>query len=1015
MRKLIFSLLMLAATVTAEAQRQQINFNGNWQIHYPAEAVQYPNQTRTVTLPRAWNEDWAYRVNIAELPDDTCRYTKRFVVPAEWNGKHVFIEFEGARQSAEVFLNGQRVGIHQNGVMAFGFDLTPYLKVGEENTLEVLTDNDWAYKERNDDGIPLMVEKGATESNDGNNLPNNRLAPTSYQWNNKNFNMNMGGLPKNVKLHVTGEVYQTLPLYSNLGTTGVYVYGADYDISGKKVTANIESQVCNSSNQSKNVTLNVEILDNDGRQVAKFKSKPQSIKAGQTAILKASQKLSDVHFWSWGYGYLYTVKTSLSIKGTKENDEVVTRTGFRKTQFGEGKIWLNDRCFMVHGYAQRTSNEWPSVGIDVPAWLSDYSNDLIIKSGGNTVRWMHVTPGKQDVESCDRVGLIQAMPAGDAEKDVQGRHWSQRTELMRDAIIYNRNNPSILFYEGGNESISREHIKELIAIRDQYDPHGGRATGSREMLDINEAEYGGEMLYINKSGKHPMWAMEYCRDEGYRMYWDDYSYPYHKHGAGPYYRKAPADIYNQNQDQLAIEQIRRWHDYYVVRPGMGRRVSSGGVKIIFSDTNTHGRSEMNYRTSGVVDAMRIEKDAFFAHQVMWNSWVDVQHNASYIIGHWNYPDGVVKDVYVVSTSPVVELFVNGKSVGKSDKPQYTFLHTFKKVHYQPGEVKAISYSSDGTTVESEAGHTTAGKPHHLQLTLMQNPDGGMMADGSDLALIQVEVVDKEGQRCPLDNRMINWSLEGPAEWRGGIGKSPDGDNYILDKSLPVEAGVSRVIVRSTTTAGNIRLTAQAKGMPDASVEWRSHDDAQKINDGMSNYIASAHLKSVLDRGETPSTPSFTEKKHTSSIVGATAGANADEVKNSWDDNELSEWRNDGKLSTAWITYELAEAVAVNEISIKLTGWRQRSYPLEIVSDDNTVIWKGNTDKSLGYISLFIDKPVKSKKYTIRQTGTATDKDAFGQVTELAGGPATELDLYKTPNSEQVKGELRIVEIDFLSQ
>ena len=100
--------------------------------------------------------------------------------------------------------------------------------------------------------------------------------------------------------------------------------------------------------------------------------------------------------------------------------------------------------------------------------------------------------------------------------------------------------------------------------------------------------------------------------------------------------------------------------------------------------------------------------------------------------------------------------------------------------------------------------------------------------------------------------------------------------------------------------------------------------------------------------------------------------------------------------------------------MKLTGWRQRSYPLEVLAD-NQVIWRGNTDKSLGYISLHIDQPVKAQTYTIRQTGSATDKDAFGQVTELAGGPATELDLYKTPGSEQVKGELRIVEIDFLKK
>ena len=167
----------------------------------------------------------------------------------------------------------------------------------------------------------------------------------------------------------------------------------------------------------------------------------------------------------------------------------------------------------MKGYAQRTSNEWPGVGMSVAPRISDYSNRLIVEGNGNMVRWMHVAPWKQDVESCDRVGLMQMFPAGDAEKDVQGRQWDQRVELMRDAIIYNRNNPSVILWESGNESVSEDHMSEMKALRDTYDPHGGRASGSREMLDSKIAEYGGEMLYINKSARIPMIATEYCRDE----------------------------------------------------------------------------------------------------------------------------------------------------------------------------------------------------------------------------------------------------------------------------------------------------------------------------------------------------------------------------------------------------------------------------------------------------------------------------------------------------------------------
>lgn len=139
--------------------------------------------------------------------------------------------------------------------------------------------------------------------------------------------------------------------------------------------------------------------------------------------------------------------------------------------------------------------------------------------------------------------------------------------LMRDAIIYNQVIIQVSYFRNVETKVSaEEHMIEMKAIRDQYDPFGGRAIGSREMLDIREAEYGGEMLYINKSVHHPMWATEYCRDEGLRKYWDEYSYPFHKEGDGPLHRNQPATDYNHNQDMLAIAMIRCWYDYWRERP-----------------------------------------------------------------------------------------------------------------------------------------------------------------------------------------------------------------------------------------------------------------------------------------------------------------------------------------------------------------------------------------------------------------------------------------------------------------
>ena len=981
---LVIMLIACETTISAYgANREKYNFNPQWLLHIgdvkDAKNVKFDDAGwKRVTLPHAFNEDEAFKVGIKDMTDTIAWYRKHFRLPAGVKGRKVFIEFEGVRQGADFYLNGKHVGLHENGVMAVGFDITPYIKDGE-NVIAVRTDNSWHYKER------------ATHS--------------SFQWNDRNFNANYGGIPKNVWLHITDKLYQTLPLYSNLQTTGVYVYATDFNIKEHRAVINAESEVKNEYGKAMTVAYEVEVVDRDGKSIKIFRGDGRIIQPGQMATLTAKATVRGLHFWSWGYGYLYDVKTRLIINGKKVVDEVTTRTGFRKTKFGDGKIWLNDRVIHMKGYAQRTSNEWPGVGLSVPAWMSDYSNALMVESNANLCRWMHVAPWKQDVESCDRVGIMQMMPAGDAEKDINGRRWELRTLLMRDAIIYNRNNPSILFYESGNKAVSREHLLEMKTIRDKYDPHGGRALGSREMLDIRESEYGGEMLYVNKSEHSPMIQTEYCRDEGLRKYWDEYSYPFHREGDGPLYKGQPATSYNHNQDRLAIEFVKRWYDFWRERPGSGTRVNSGGTKIIFSDTQTHGRSAMNYRLSGVVDPLRIPKDGFFVHQAIWDGWVDPERHHTYIIGHWNYQPSTVKPVYVVSTGEKVELFVNGKSKGFGERSD-NFLFTFDNVQWENGKVEAVAYDENGRELSRAEKHTV-GEPKKLKLTLMQGPKG-TYADGADIAIVQVEVVDDNNERCPLANDMISFDLQGEAEWLGGVGQGKD--NYVRATTLPVECGVTRVLLRSTPRSGKVTLKAMAKGI---NVEEVSYTTLPvDVKDGLSSYFPSQDLQGRLTRGETPETPSYVDRKLTVRIDSVVAGVNSDMAKNCYDDNEMSEWRNDGKPSTAWITFKLERKALVDDVCLKLTGWRQRSYPIEIYAG-NKLVWSGDTPRSLGYVHLMLDSPVLSDKFTIRLKGATHDADAFGEIVEVAAAKAGELDMLGEKPGSKVRNELRIVEVDFL--
>src|SRR5690606_35022307 len=204
--------------------RVKYNFNADWKlkpVDIPdAQRVDYDDADwQTVTLPHAWNEDAAFKVAIDQLPTGIVWYRKHFKLPAQAKGQKVFIEFEGIRQAGTIYVNGQYVGLHENGVMAFGLDITDRVDFNQENVIALRIDNDWDYREK------------ATN--------------TKFQWSDRNFNANYGGIPKNVWLHVINKLYQTLPLYTFLQTSGTYIYAKDFDIPHKTATVVAQSEVKN--------------------------------------------------------------------------------------------------------------------------------------------------------------------------------------------------------------------------------------------------------------------------------------------------------------------------------------------------------------------------------------------------------------------------------------------------------------------------------------------------------------------------------------------------------------------------------------------------------------------------------------------------------------------------------------------------------------------------------------------------------------------------------------------------
>jgi hypothetical protein len=405
--------------------------------------------------------------------------------------------------------------------------------------------------------------------------------------------------------------------------------------------------------------------------------------------------------------------------------------------------------------------------------------------------------------------------------------------------------------------------------------------------------------------------------------------------------------------------------------------------------------------------MRLPKEGFYAHQVMWDGWVDVERPRSHIIGHWNYALGVTKDVLVVSSADSVELLLNGRSLGRGVKSD-GFLFTFKAVAWAPGILRAVGRDAAGKVVSSDERVTT-GPAVALRLTPRVGPFG-WRAD-ADLALVDVEAVDAQGRRVPTALDLVTFDVEGPAEWRGGIAQgdskggvkpteapaSPTGqvvtgahtvdgvtsyagasrgdDNYILSRTLPVEAGINRVALRSTLAAGKVTVTARAEGLKSASLTL----------DVAPPSTEDALLPVSLARGPTPITPSFKVRRVALRPVATLAGSNPATVGLARDDDETTHWASDGQLANAWIEYQLDRPQVVDEVVLKLIGWRLRAYPLRITMDGVTV-YEGAPAKSLGYVTLPL-KPVKGTRLRIALTGPTVDRDAFGKIVEITGAKA----------------------------
>jgi beta-galactosidase len=342
---------------------------------------------------------------------------------------------------------------------------------------------------------------------------------------------------------------------------------------------------------------------------------------------------------------------------------------------------------------------------------------------------------------------------------------------------------------------------------------------------------------ISRRDRAPLVETEDFRDEAGRNIWDEFSPPHFgfKPKSGSIGGR-PVDTYHWNSETFCLAGATRYASYVrnrIDNTDPAHSKWSAYCSIYFTDEDADGRQQGSYvlRVSGKVDGVRLPKELFYVSRVMQNEQPDL-----HVIGHWTYPANTTKAVYVAATHcDQVELFLNGKSLGVATRPMEFadpykgegrvpgaellagentgYIYAFPSVAFVAGSLKAVA--TRGGKIVAQQELETAGEPKAIKLTVHTGPQG-LQADGSDVALIDFEVVDAQGRRCPTDEARVDFSVSGPVIWRGGFNaaKLDSTNNLYLD----TECGINRVAVRSTPTPGTITVTATREGLVPATVK-----------------------------------------------------------------------------------------------------------------------------------------------------------------------------------------------------
>ena len=761
------------------ARWESVSVPHDWAIYGPFDIK---NDLQTVAVEQNGEKEKTLKTGrTGGLPFiGTGEYRTTFTLPDDMDGRSATLVFDGAMSHARVKVNGREVMYWPYGYNTFYIDIDSVARPGE-NTLQVNLEN----KERQSRWYP-----GA-------------------------------GLYRNVHLVVTDKVH--VPVWGTHVTTPAVRPGEWASVRVAVTPAGVA--------EGGAIDVRTDIVAPDGRTVASRTNKYYA--HGQEMV----QNLTVEHpeLWSPDTPALYTARTTLSRDG-RELDVYDTRFGIRTIEYVPEKgFYLNGELTKFRGVCNH--HDLGPLGAAVNRSALRHQIEMLKDMGCNAIRTSHNMPAPELVELCDEMGvMLMVEPFDDwgfRPKSENGygsyfNEWAVRD--VENMVRHFRNSPSVVMWSIGNEVPSQwgpDGVRELTMLQEtvrRLDTTRPVTCGMDQIGAVLDNGFAAaiDIPGFNYKPQHYERAHKLL-PQGLILGSETASTVSSR---GVYH--FPVEFRGQKQVEHPNHQSSSYDNencYWSNIPDLDFEADDDKEYVIgqfvwtgfdyLGEPTPYDTDAWPSHSSvfGIIDLASLPKDRYYLYRSKWNKKDATLH----MLPHWTWKgrEGEVTPVFVYTSYPKAELFINGRSQGMREKNDSTVMNRYRlmwnETRYEPGELRVVAYDADGRAA-AEKTVRTAGKPYRLVLTPHRE---AIAAGGDELVYVTVTAEDRKGNPVPVADNMVRFKVEGAGTFEASANGDPTCVLPFQAPQMRLFSGAATAILRSGPEAGELRLTATSPGLKPA--------------------------------------------------------------------------------------------------------------------------------------------------------------------------------------------------------